>query len=65
MDALLRSYGRTWRVNATDKNLTKGKIGTPLWADDFLYDVNLSGRINATDRFPVKAEIGQIAMLCL
>ncbi|MCH7812815.1 MAG: matrixin family metalloprotease [Planctomycetes bacterium] len=46
------------RVNATDKNLVKGKIGPPpLVCDDFFYDVNTSGRINATDKNLVKGKI--------
>ncbi|MCH7812588.1 MAG: lamin tail domain-containing protein, partial [Planctomycetes bacterium] len=48
------------RVNATDKNLVKGKITSrtpPLVCDDFFYDVNMSGRINATDKNLVKAKI--------
>ena len=47
-------------VNATDK----GKIGRPLDAVNFVYDVNMTGTINATDKFLVKAEIGQVAALC-
>ena len=48
------------RVNATDKNVVKGKITTqtpPLFGDDFFYDVNMSGRINATDKNFVKGRI--------
>ncbi|MCH7702209.1 MAG: hypothetical protein IID37_11020 [Planctomycetes bacterium] len=48
------------RVNATDKNLVKGKITSrspPLAGDDFFYDVNMSGRINATDKNLVKGKI--------
>ncbi|MCP4248493.1 MAG: hypothetical protein GY778_15705, partial [bacterium] len=48
------------RVNATDKNLVKGKITTrtpPLAGDDYFYDVNASGRINATDKNLVKGRI--------
>ncbi len=51
-------------VNATDKNVVKGKIGTPLSADDFLFDVNLSGRINATDKNLVKGWIGHTVAEC-
>ncbi|MCP4249975.1 MAG: hypothetical protein GY778_23285 [bacterium] len=48
------------RVNATDKNLVKGKITTrtpPLAGDDYFYDINMSGRINATDKNLVKGRI--------
>ncbi|MCP4248013.1 MAG: hypothetical protein GY778_13275 [bacterium] len=48
------------RVNATDKNLVKGKITSrtpPLAGDDFFYDINMSGRINATDKNLVKGRI--------
>ncbi|MCP4250755.1 MAG: hypothetical protein GY778_27270 [bacterium] len=48
------------RVNATDKNVIKGKITSrtpPLTCDDFFYDVNMSGRINATDKNFVKGKI--------
>ncbi|MCP4246898.1 MAG: hypothetical protein GY778_07600 [bacterium] len=48
------------RVNATDKNIVKGKVTTwspPLAGDDFFHDVNMSGRINATDKNLVKGNI--------
>ena len=48
------------RVNATDKNIVKGKITSltpPLADDDFFYDVNMSGRVNATDKNLVKGRI--------
>ncbi|MCH7814204.1 MAG: hypothetical protein IID40_09315, partial [Planctomycetes bacterium] len=48
------------RVNATDKNLVKGKITSrdpPLAGDDFFYDINMSGRINATDKNLVKGRV--------
>ncbi|MCH7813757.1 MAG: hypothetical protein IID40_07015 [Planctomycetes bacterium] len=48
------------RVNATDKNIVKGKITSrtpPLVCDDFFYDVNMSGRINATDKNLVKGRV--------
>ncbi|MCP4245894.1 MAG: matrixin family metalloprotease [bacterium] len=48
------------RVNATDKNIVKGKVTTttpPLSCDEFFYDVNVSGRINATDKNLVKGKI--------
>ncbi|MCP4245580.1 MAG: hypothetical protein GY778_00885, partial [bacterium] len=61
---LVGDVNRTGRVNATDKNLIKGKIGTPLSADDFLFDVNLSGRINATDKNLVKGWIGHTVAEC-
>ena len=62
---LAGDVNRSGRVNATDKNLVKGKIGEPpLSADDFLYDVNLSGRINATDKNLVKGWIGRTAAVC-
>ncbi|MCH7813175.1 MAG: PQQ-dependent sugar dehydrogenase [Planctomycetes bacterium] len=51
------------RVNATDKNIVKGKVTTwtpPLAGDDFFYDVNRSGRINATDKNLVKGSINDV-----
>ncbi len=49
---------RSDRVNATDKNLVKGKIGAALDAAVFIYDVNATGAINATDKNLVKGWIG-------
>ncbi|MCH7812433.1 MAG: hypothetical protein IID40_00290 [Planctomycetes bacterium] len=49
------------RVNATDKNLIKGKMAfcrSPLVGDCFFYDVNMSGEVNATDKNLVKGHIG-------
>ncbi|MCP4251139.1 MAG: hypothetical protein GY778_29225 [bacterium] len=52
-------------VNATDKNLVKGKIGHPIdQGDNFIYDVNMSGTINATDKNLVKGWIGGNAGTC-
>ena len=44
-------------MNATDKNLVKGKIGAALDAAVFIYDVNATGAINATDKNLVKGWI--------
>ena len=44
--------------------MVKGWIGKPLDAENFVYDVNMTGTINATDKFLVKAEIGQVAVAC-
>ncbi|MCP4246601.1 MAG: hypothetical protein GY778_06095 [bacterium] len=54
----------TERVNATDKNLVKGKILKPVNNVDFVYDVNASGIINATDKNLTKGWIGHIAPAC-
>ncbi|MCP4245862.1 MAG: hypothetical protein GY778_02330 [bacterium] len=48
------------RVNATDKNIVKGRVtatSPPLTCDDLHYDVNMSGRINATDKNMIKGRI--------
>ncbi|MCH7813481.1 MAG: hypothetical protein IID40_05615, partial [Planctomycetes bacterium] len=51
-------------VNATDKNLVKGKINRALDNGDFVNDVNASGVINATDKNLTKGWIGHTAALC-
>ncbi|MCP4245851.1 MAG: hypothetical protein GY778_02275 [bacterium] len=48
------------RVNATDKNLTKGQINKAIDAETYLMDVNATGAINATDKNLVKGWINNL-----
>ncbi|MCP4246233.1 MAG: hypothetical protein GY778_04215, partial [bacterium] len=47
------------------KNLVKGAINTaPVTGTNFIYDVNMSGLVNSTDKNLVKGWIGSQAPAC-